>query len=66
MPTRRKYLELRNYRWVAAKLLEMSPQELADEIGCPASSVHWIIQRYLYPSEREAINYKRVHKKESR
>lgn len=73
MPTPRRYYELRNYRWVAQQLKKKelggegkSPQELAEEIGCPASSVHWVIKRWLYQDERDAINYSRVHDKKPR
>lgn len=68
MATPRKHPELHNYEWVASKLdkngeYKLSPEELADEIGCNASSVHWIIERYFTDEQRANVNYKRRSRK---
>lgn len=64
MPTRRRYPELGNHAWVAIQLQTKSPQELAEEIGCPASCIHWVIKRYLSKEQREMVNYERKHNPE--
>lgn len=62
MATVPKYKELLDKNWVFEKLLTMTQAELAEEIGCPRSSVAWVTVRYFTSEERSQIKIARKHK----
>jgi hypothetical protein len=62
-PTPVKYAKLKDLTWVAERLKTVSPQDLAEELGCPHSSVKWVIDRYLTPEQKATITWKRNHRR---
>lgn len=64
MPTPIKYVQLTDKEFVRQKLIvdKLSPAQLAKEVGCPRSSVDWVIKRYLSQEEASQVRLERVHK----
>ena len=65
MATPIKYKELTDREWVRQKLLveKLSPAQLAKELGCPRSSVDWVMKRHMTSEEAAQVKLERVHKR---
>lgn len=63
MPTPSKYPELQNVLWVFNQLSKSgaakSMAKLAEEVGCPASCIRWVVMRKMSPEQRAELSYDR-------
>ena len=61
MPTPTKWPQLKDRVWVFNQLtvLRRSMQDVAEEVGCPASSVRWVVNRYATPEQKASMFYER-------
>lgn len=61
MPTPVKYPQLQDVSWVKEQLVtqKKSMQTLAEEVGCPASCIRWVVQRKMGAEDRALISYER-------
>ena len=61
MPTPTKYIQLQDTAWVRDQLVvqKKSMQTLAEEVGCPASCVRWVVQRKFTADDRAQMPYER-------
>jgi predicted XRE-type DNA-binding protein len=46
---------------VLEELKTKSQAQLAKEIGCPRSSINWLVQRYCSDAEQAGIKKERIH-----
>jgi len=63
MATPIKFPQLTDKAWVLEQLKTLSAAQLAKQVGCPRSSVQWVLDRYCTAEERATVKVERKRTK---